>query len=189
MKQRLVGLLCVITAVGAFGQGTIDFRNRNTTVTPNVDAPIFDVGGTTRLSGATFVAQLLVGTSASGSFTPVGTASPFRTGTGAGYWDFGTDFTRTTTLAAGSAAFFLIQVWEASAGSYAAAVAGGFKRGQSGPSGQPGVGLPITLGGAGSPPSVPAALAGLQSFSLVPEPSTYALMALGACALLFRRRK
>jgi hypothetical protein len=184
MKQRLVGLLCVITAVGAFGQGTIDFRNRNTTVTPNVDAPISDIGGATRLSGAAFVAQLMVGATAT-SLTAVGTPSPFRTGTGAGYWDFGTDFTRTTTLPAGSAAFFLIQVWEASAGSYAAAVAGGFKHGQS----NSGAAQPITLGNFGSPPSVPAALAGLQSFSLVPEPTTYALMALGACALLFRRRK
>jgi hypothetical protein len=32
-------------------------------------------------------------------------------------------------------------------------------------------------------------LTGLTSFSLVPEPSTYALLALGAAALFLRRRK
>jgi len=188
MKQRLVGLLCLITAVGAFGQGTIDFRNRNVTVTPNIDAPIFDAGGVTRLSGATFVAQVLFSsTGTAGSFTPVvGSPAPFRTGAGAGYWDFGADFSRATTLAGGTAAFILIQVWEAAAGSYAAAVSsnGLFKFGQSPNAFSITLGNPLT-----NPPGVPGALVGMTSFSLVPEPSTYALMALGASALLFRRRK
>lgn len=97
MKQRLVALLCLITTVGAFGQGTVDFRNRNTTVTPNIDAPILDVGGA-RLSGAAFVAQLYFSATAGGSFTAVtANPAPFRTGTGAGYWDYGTDFARTLT--------------------------------------------------------------------------------------------
>jgi len=185
MKQRLVALLCLITAVGAFGQGTVDFRNRNTTVTPNIDAPIFDFGGTTRLSGPTFVAQLYFSATQGGSLTAVsGTPAPFRTGAGAGYWDYGTDFSRTAAgIALGGQAWIVVRVWEAAAGSFAAAQGGGFKWGESQ--------LPasITTGGTGNPPSVPGGLVGMQSFSLVPEPSTYALMALGACALMFRRRK
>jgi hypothetical protein len=61
-------------------------------------------------------------------------------------------------------------------------VAGGFKAGKS-------TAITVTTGGAGSPPSLPANLVGLTSFSLVPEPSTYALLALGAAALFLRRRK
>ena len=58
-------------------------------------------------------------------------------------------------------------------------------RGSSGP-------VTITaLGGVGAPPSLPADLVGLSGFTLtaIPEPSTIALAALGAAALLFRRRK
>ena len=48
----------------------------------------------------------------------------------------------------------------------------------------------VTLGGAGSPPSPPAALPnGVALDIAVPEPSTIALAVLGGAALLFRRRK
>ena len=45
------------------------------------------------------------------------------------------------------------------------------------------------LGGAGSPPTLPAVIANFRSFALVPEPSTYALAALGLGGLLLFRRK
>ena len=43
-------------------------------------------------------------------------------------------------------------------------------------------------GGVGTAPSSPASLAGMQSF-LVPEPSIYALLALGGAAMFIRRRR
>jgi len=49
----------------------------------------------------------------------------------------------------------------------------------------------VTLGGAGSPPSPPAALPNGVALDItaIPEPSTIALAVLGGAALLFRRRK
>ena len=49
----------------------------------------------------------------------------------------------------------------------------------------------VTLGGAGSPPSPPAALPNGVALDItaIPEPSTIALAVLGGGALLFRRRK
>ena len=64
-----------------------------------------------------------------------------------------------------------------------------------------GVSIQVTvkLGGAGTPPSTPAALSGLSAVAAVsgggaavdpiPEPSTIALAILGGAALLLRRRK
>ena len=47
----------------------------------------------------------------------------------------------------------------------------------------------VALGGAGSPPSLPGTLANMQSFGLVPEPSTLALGVLGGGLLLALRRR
>jgi hypothetical protein len=75
-----------------------------------------------------------------------------------------------------------VRAWEAAGGtSYDAALAGGFRTG-------------VILVYRDDwrrwfLPSLPANLVGLTSFSLVPEPSTYALLALGAAALFLRRRK
>src|SRR5947208_2700042 len=187
MKQRLVGVLCLITSVGAFAQGQLDFRNRNATVTPIIDAPITDIDGTTKLSGAGFLAQLYFSTTgASGSFTAVtDPAAPFRTGAGVGYWDYGADFARTLPgVAAGSSVWFLVRVWDAASGSFAAAqTRPGGKWGQS----NNGAGLSVLTGGPTVPPSAPGVLV-FTSFQ-VPEPSTIALGLLGAAALLLRRRK
>lgn len=147
-------------------------------------APVFDVGGVVRLEGAAYLAQLFAGPNVD-SLQPWGdTASPFRTGTGAGFWNPGTDFVRIVgNVAPGQAATIVVRAWEAAGGtSFDAAKAAGAKWGESTP-------FTVTTGGFGSPPSLPAPLAGLTSFSLVPEPSTYALLALGAAALFLRRRK
>ncbi len=66
----------------------------------------------------------------------------------------------------------------------------------TGYTGQSAIGQNYTLGGFGTPPSLPGPTFGtgagqIQGFTLnpVPEPSTIALGLLGAAALLFRRRK
>jgi hypothetical protein len=175
----LVGLLAITASLSA--QGTITFSSVGGAGA--VNAPVFDIDGTTRLVGAEFQAQLFYGPEGGGlgSLTPVGNPTPFLTGGGAGHFQGGV--ITLGDIAPGAAADFQVRAWQTLGGtftSYDAAVAGGAKFGQS---------TVFTTVTGGPTPNPPRALVGLQSFSLVPEPSTYALLALGAAAFLFRRRK
>jgi hypothetical protein len=190
MKRLLAGIACLALCVGAFAQGTVSFNNSATALGLTGGAPVFDADGTTRLAGTAYVAQLFAGPDI-GSLAPWGDTAPFRTGAGAGFWNPGADSTRIIgSVAPGQVATIVVRAWEAAGGTYVAAVAGGFKHGSS-------TSFTVATGGVGSPPSLPTALgatvggvySGLTSFSLVPEPSTYALLALGAAALALRRRK
>lgn len=185
MKKLLIAIAFMASAVAAMAQGTVTFQNRDTGNDPVIDAPIFNVDGTTALSGSGFLAQLYFAPVGSSTFTASGDAVIFRTGTRAGYVDNTVDLTRTLSgIAAGAAAQIQIRAWDASKGStYEAALAAGGATGFS-PT------LTVTTGGAGSPPGLPAALSGLQGFKLnIPEPTTIALGLLGAGALFLRRRK
>jgi hypothetical protein len=181
--KKLIYIAAILAAgFSSFAQGTVRFSNRETTASPPIDAPVFDVGGTVRL-GPTFLTQLYAGAAgtAEAALTAVGTAVPFRSGNAAGYI-VASDLA-IPGIAAGATAVIQMRAWDSAAGAtYDAARAAGGKWGQSGL-------LNITLGGAGSPPSLPALLTGLGSFTLVPEPSTFALGAIGLAALLLRRRK
>ncbi len=176
MKKILFIAALLAAAAGAQAQGTVAFSNRSSAV----DAPVFDIGGTTKISDPNIVAALFLGD------VQEGAAAPFRAtpAAAAGYWNPGTDSSRTVDGQPGGTSVTLtVRAWDSTKGAtYAAAVAAGGKYGQSDP-------FTVTLGGGGSPPSTPADLVGLKSFSLVPEPSTIALGALGAAALLLRRRK
>jgi hypothetical protein len=188
MKKTLIAVAVGLSFVGGvYAQGTVDFRNKNAGLTPPFDVPIYDVDGTTKLSGANFLAQIYFSATQNGSFAPItDPAAPFRTGGGAGYWNYGTDFTRVLTgIAAGTAAWIQVRVWDSTAGATPdAAKLGGGKWGDSNI-------FSVTTGGSGNPPAVPATLIGMTSFQLqqVPEPSTIALGVLGLGALLLRRRK
>jgi hypothetical protein len=184
MKRILAGIACLALSVGAFAQGTVIFSNTQSALGVPGGAPVFDVGGVVRLEGAAYLAQLFAGPNAD-SLQPWGaSASPFRTGTGAGFWNPGADSTRIIgNVAPGATATIVVRAWEAAGGtSFDVAKAAGAKWGESAAFG-------VVTGGVGLPPSLPAPLVGLTSFSLVPEPSTYALLALGAAALFLRRRK
>lgn len=178
MKKTLI-VAAMLASLGAYAQGTVNFANIVISGgTRVVDAPVFDVDGTTKLSGSGFQAQLVAGPN-SGSMAVIGTPTGFLTGGGAGYFSGGPRTIDTVTP--GNNATLAVQAWNTASGaSYAAATT----KGQ-------GASLTIATGGAGSPPSLPANLVGLQSFSLttIPEPSTIALGALGLAALLIRRRK
>jgi len=190
MKKLLFVAALMVSALGAMAQGTVTFKN--TTALAN---PVFDTDGATKLGDAAYQAQLVWSATSSGTFavakmsdgTTDSAAAPFRTGAGAGFWNPGADAVRVAGVAAGTAGFFKVQVWNPADGTFAQAKAkAGAKWGESAV-------FSVTTGGAGSPPSLPADFTTLTSFSLklnpnVPEPSTIALGLIGAGALLLRRR-
>ena len=170
--------VAVLAAVSAFAQGQFTFGNKNLTTTPPIDAKVFAMDGVTALAGTAYWTQAYVklATDPDSSYAPVGSAVNFRTGNNAGYI---VPVVVTTAYAGGTSINVEMRYWEASGGpSYEAAVAAGKLYGRSAP-----VSLSVTVA-----PQPPADMVGLQSFSLIPEPSSTALAALGATALLLRPR-
>lgn len=189
MRIKTLILVGMIAALPAFGQGRITFANTATGTGVAGGSPVTDVGGVTRLTGATFWAQLYAAAGAGvaeGSLVAIGTPTNFRTGAGAGFVPAGIVAVLTPGTP-GTAATVQMRAWEGAAGStYEATLAGGGKVGTS-------LGtINVTLGGpdpGGGVPFLDPFMIGMQPFSLVPEPSTIALGLLGAAALLIRRRK
>lgn len=158
----------------ALGQGQFNFGNRVTAA--GIDAPFYLPGGVTKLEGPAYLAQAYLGLEA-GSLAPVGPVLPFRTGAAAGY------ITSTSVtvdgIPGGTTVVVQMRAWEAAKGGiYEAAVAAGGYYGASAP-------VSLTLS---EPPGAPTDMVGLQSFTLIPEPTTLTLAVLGAAALLARRR-
>lgn len=177
MKKLLLIAACMVATVAAFAQGQIVVANSAAVngVRANVTT---DTG--TPLTGANFWAQVYAGPSAD-SLTAQGTAVNFRTGANAGLISAQT--LSVASVAPGAGAFVQLKAWEGAAGSTYESSVGKTATGFSNIVG------PFVSGGAGSPPSTPPNVTGLQSFAIViPEPSTIALALLGAGALFIRRR-
>jgi hypothetical protein len=167
MKSISLIAACLL-ALGAFNglaQGTVNFNNRVTAA--GLDAPLFDFVGIHRLEGPNAFAQIYH------NDAPVGAPVAFRTGVGAGYFSGGTV---AIPGVAGGASATLVVVWWKDAPTYESASIKAFS-----------MPFTVTLGGAGEPPSIPANLIGLTSFTLCPEPSTLALGLLSVCGLFLRR--
>lgn len=148
-----------ILEVRSLSGGTVVFANYSPAA--GIDAPVFDSDGTNRLAGAAFLAQLYAGPDES-HLAPVGGAVPFMTGTGAGYVDKGPggNVVQIPSVEPGALAFVQMRAWESARGAdFETALAGGGRCGRS-------LVIQVQTGGAGSPPSVPAALVGLQSFTV-----------------------
>lgn len=179
MKKLLIIAAALVTSASVYAQGTVNFANL--VPAAGISAPVFDVGGVTGL-GNTFRAQLYGGASGSAeaALTAQGTPASFLA---SGFFSAGP--VSVSGVALGAPATVQVRAWDGAFATYEAALAANGKVGKSAL-------LNIaTTGGVGSPPSVPADLVGLQSFSLtqVPEPGTLALGVLGAAALFLRRRK
>jgi hypothetical protein len=182
MKKIATLVVTLLAAVSTYAQGTVNFANAGAGI--NAAVHIDTIGGA--LAGAGYMAQLLVDTGG-GSFTAVGSAANFIGAGAPGYFNGGV--ITVGQVAPGANGTFQAFAWDSSTGvtTYAAALAswtaGLIHAGYSGA-------VTIATGGAGSPPSAPAGLTGLQPWTVtVPEPSTIALGVLGAAALLLRRRK
>ncbi|MBA4149081.1 MAG: immunoglobulin domain-containing protein [Verrucomicrobia bacterium] len=136
--------------------GTLHFRNRFLMpgMGTNMDAPVFDIDGVTRLNGSNFVAQLYAGPSLE-FLQPVGSPSPFQSGFNAGY--FASKIVTMPNIAAGSSVVAQVRAWDVTKGSSfeEARVLGG-RFGKS----------VIVTTQTGGGPTPPGNLDGLQSFSL-----------------------
>lgn len=139
--------------------GTVNFANR--VVLSGLDAPVYEADGVTRVAGSGMRARLWAGPSPN-AMQPVGDAAGFGTGATAGYWSTPDRVRAIPGVQAGGVAYVQVRIWDgAVAAGYAEAVAAGARFGFSET-------FTVTTGGAGSPPSFPAELQGLESFTLQP---------------------
>ena len=178
MKKLLVTLTAVLVSVSTFGQGTIFFNKRTSAGDVRIYAPDGVSGAGT--AAAVVNAQLFL---VSGdTFTALTPATTFRNNSAAASFFVNPVDVTVPGIAPGNPATVVIRFWDAAAGSFDAAII----RGQT---------APLTISALGGVNPITGAivptpdLAGLQSFVLVPEPSTITLGALGAAALLYRGRK
>ena len=159
-------LMLQVTGHSAFAQGIVEFRN--VSQISGIDAPIFDVDCQTRLSGATYSAQLYVGQSEN-NLAPVSPVVAFREGIAAGYVP-----AMDIEVEGSGLVYYQIRAWETAAGaSYEEAMSAGGKHGASRPILVPAI---VPPGGPGTP-------VGLEGFCLIPEPSVGVLV-MGGLAIL-----
>ena len=188
MKKGLLILLAAFTGITVYGQGSVAFDNGF----PSGNAIKLASGAAAPVSGM-FHVELFAGPASTTdetllktglldsptSTTPVRILADIQVD---GYFFGPTAYVQ--GIAGANAATFQVRAWSGSSASYAAALtAPGALVGKS-------TLFQVTLGGVGSPPSLPASL-NMPGFTVapVPEPSVIALAVLGVAALLFRRRK
>jgi len=183
MKTRI--LIAGILATGAALQAQSVFFANSVAYTTTPTATVIGPDGTG--VGPDFLAELyLIGPGQ--SLIPIGQPIPFKTGAKRGL--FFDPKPRVTPLAAGALGTFEVGAWNASSGPT-------LGQAQTTPGGVWGLSAPVTIFvGNDADPNVPVpGLSGLQSFTvsvchgICPEPSTFALGALGLGALLLRRRR
>jgi hypothetical protein len=180
MKKVLALVSMLALAGSAIGQGTINFYNAGAEVTTAAGD----------LAGSSYWGQIFGGpeNSTADSLTPMGTPVNFLDNAGVGTGIIFAGEVTITGIPAGGAAAVQLRAWSAASGSsWDEAIAnpageiGSSNVNASHPTGDP----------TASPPGTPVNLAGINPFQLqaVPEPSTWALLALGVGALALRRRK
>jgi hypothetical protein len=180
MNVKIILLLAGLVSVATFGQGTILF---NTRVVGQVDAPVSRPDGTGAGEGYRAQLFLITGSGASSAYTPLFPATTFRTtsATARFYVVQPNDPVVVPGVPAGAQATVVLRAWAGSE-----TYEGTSWKGQSNP-------ITITLGGVppgGGAPIQDALLVGLLGFNApLPEPSTGALVLLGAAALLCRRKR
>jgi len=179
-------LVAVLAGVVANAQGTVNFANAGV----GLNAPVFHSDGQTKLSGATFASELLAGPS-SGSMAQVGAFGAFLTGGGAGFFNAGV--VTIPTVGNGATGWFEVIAWDTTLGGTTSGATADQAFAYSQTHGDIwGASAVFSTTTGGPTPTPPATLLGLTSFTLnaVPEPSSLALVGLGAAALtILRRRK
>jgi len=181
-------------AATAFGQGQVNVNNR--TLSP---AQLVTSSSGANLTGTSFVAQVVYGANGSTPATVLGDNMPFRvaTTTSPGTWNPGTAGIRTLTgFDTGAVVAMQVRVWDSAVFSSWDAASAALTAGSNATATEAGASavFTYTVGSASDPSS--QAIVNFRGFQLtaipqtvVPEPTTIALGALGAAALLWRRRK
>lgn len=194
--KKLIALAAVATmAWSSFGQGTVDFRNQDSVLgTANDYLVRFAVGNApvVNLGTSTYVAQLWYGAVGSdvNSFEAISPTANFRVATTSlpGTWSGGSRIVPAPYGIGGATSVALqVRVWDTSlAADWAAASAAGYL-GQMGRSGV----FTFNFLASSPPATTDDDMIGFRSFTIaaVPEPSTFALLGLGALGMLIFRRK
>lgn len=187
MKKLIATTLAgVLLGVVAHAQGTVNFANAGA----GLNQAVYLNDGTTKVSGANFDAELWAGPSAA-SLALVGTATPFLSGGGAGYFNGGV--ITIGTVAPGTTGFFEVWAWDTTLGgtTTGATLAAAQTYAAAGNGNVYGFSAVFQNTTGGPTPTPPATLTSFTSFHLnaVPEPTTFALAGLGAAAALFFRRR
>ncbi len=187
MYQTLGFVAGALVGASAFAQGTFAF---STTAKALQGAKILDLYGVA-ITGANYLVDVLVkqsdGTFSQASLLKITTSGNMALapvnpllGLGAGLFSGGSILVG--NIAPGAAATIKVIAWDVTSGAtYDSAYSRGSQTFDI-----------AALGGTGSPPSTPVAMANFTGFTvglLIPEPSTYALAALGLGGLLVFRRK
>jgi len=175
----LIVIASLAVSLAGRAQGTVNFANAGA----GLNAPVYIDTISGALAGTGYMAQLLL--DQSGSLVAVGNPANFIGSAAPGYFNGGV--ITVNLVAPGAIGTFQVLAWDSSTGiaTYAAAVtavnSGLIHGGYSNP-------VTIATGGVGIPPSAPAALVGLQPWSMytIPEPPTALLGLLGAGALMLR---
>ncbi len=163
MKNILIPSLGLVGSVCVFAQVAIDFDNRVPTL--NIDAPVFRPDGTG--AGAGFTAGLFL-VRGEGSLEPLFPTTTFFTSRPEFFPYTVPTIIWLSDARNGDWITVRLRAWETAAGAYETALI----RGES-------KDIELFLHS-----EVPVSLLGLQGFTMVPEPSPGALLALGGAALL-----
>ena len=176
-----VGIWC-FSPTRLHAQGTVNFAGKVAAV---YDAPVFvcENSQLVRASGSRYFVQLYAGIDEL-NLVPVGTAVPFRTGAGAGYWTAAARFIDAPLLDQNSNTTIQIRAWDTTWGTTFETTSS-----QAGPVGKSNLILVHPSADLGPPPG----LNGLQSFVIgpaeCPEPSTWALLLAGLGIFFFKQRQ
>lgn len=134
--KTILGLLAVagVTA-SAMAQGEVDFRNHVSYLGPDYYDRRIDTSFGQPLAGPDYAAQLFYGSSLDNLLPVTNSPAPFRTGTGAGYWNPGVNPRRILHgFVAGDTVWMEVRIWNYSLfPDWESAVASGQPQGRSCP--------------------------------------------------------
>jgi hypothetical protein len=216
MKKIIIALVALSAAVSVLAQGTVLFNTASTAngvnmrvYAPEVGNPTLSQTGNTSaqlpagtktytgalLEGSRYMAQLYAANGVVVTDTSLQAALPittFRTGSAAGVVAGGATATLAGVPLDAASATIQLRVWDNQSGNYAtwAAAETAWNAGTIAAGKSPLLNVTAIGGTLNAPPY----LAGLQSFNIyskaaVPEPTSFALLGLGALGMLIFRRK